>query len=184
MKRTTRFLFFFPSFGIFQIKIPGGSANVLHFLPLQLALTILNPWNWFCSTRTLSNCLETSLTSAALYYWPWQWTARPGNGDDAIGRRLRTVRSELIPVRALGSLPQYVPSPCTLPYPVPFSSRVWLAYGLISLYRLSFSYLLAAFACILRPTNTLLWIPLVLFTVWNGNAEQRRAIVTEAVICG
>ena len=37
-----------------------------------LALTVVSPWQWFCSTRTLSNCLETTLTSAALYYWPWQ----------------------------------------------------------------------------------------------------------------
>ncbi|EGC42672.1 GPI mannosyltransferase [Histoplasma capsulatum var. duboisii H88] len=38
-----------------------------------LALTVLSPWQWFCSTRTLSNCLETSLTVVALYLWPWGW---------------------------------------------------------------------------------------------------------------
>src|SRR5271155_1764793 len=32
-----------------------------------LILTIVSPWQWFCSTRTLSNCLETSLTIVALY---------------------------------------------------------------------------------------------------------------------
>jgi len=39
---------------------------------VTLIITILSPWQWFCSTRTLSNCLETTLTSAALYCWPWQ----------------------------------------------------------------------------------------------------------------
>jgi len=39
-------------------------------------LTIFSPWQWFCSTRTLSNCLETTLTSAALYYWPWEGMVR------------------------------------------------------------------------------------------------------------
>ncbi|KAF7506351.1 hypothetical protein GJ744_011817 [Endocarpon pusillum] len=39
-----------------------------------LALTVLSPWQWFCSTRTLSNSLETTLTVAALYNWPWQWS--------------------------------------------------------------------------------------------------------------
>lgn len=36
-----------------------------------LLMSIANPWQWFCSTRTFSNCLEATLTIAALYYWPW-----------------------------------------------------------------------------------------------------------------
>ncbi|KAJ5225500.1 GPI mannosyltransferase 3 [Penicillium chermesinum] len=35
--------------------------------------TVLSPWQWFCSTRTFSNCLETTLTVMALNYWPWRW---------------------------------------------------------------------------------------------------------------
>lgn len=35
-------------------------------------MTVLNPWQWYCSTRTFSNSLETTLTIAALYYWPWE----------------------------------------------------------------------------------------------------------------
>lgn len=42
---------------------------------VQLIVTVLNPWQWFCSTRTLSNCLETTLTVVALDLWPWQWSA-------------------------------------------------------------------------------------------------------------
>ncbi|KAF2018151.1 glycosyltransferase family 22 protein [Aaosphaeria arxii CBS 175.79] len=38
-----------------------------------LALSLCSPWQWFCSTRTLSNCLETTLTSIAVCHWPWQW---------------------------------------------------------------------------------------------------------------
>ncbi|GAB7342094.1 hypothetical protein MBLNU457_g0370t1 [Dothideomycetes sp. NU457] len=54
-----------------------------------LALTVVSPWQWFCSTRTLSNCLETTLTSAALYYWPWQNVFHePHNGKT----RLRPLR--------------------------------------------------------------------------------------------
>ncbi|KAL2870369.1 putative glycosylphosphatidylinositol-alpha 1,2 mannosyltransferase [Aspergillus lucknowensis] len=41
-----------------------------------LALTVLSPWQWFCSTRTLSNCLETTITIVALYLWPWEWAAK------------------------------------------------------------------------------------------------------------
>jgi len=38
---------------------------------LQLLISLLSPWQWFCSTRTLSNSLEVVLTAAALYHWPW-----------------------------------------------------------------------------------------------------------------
>ncbi|KAK3313808.1 Alg9-like mannosyltransferase family-domain-containing protein [Apodospora peruviana] len=37
-----------------------------------LWMTVLNPWQWYCSTRTFSNSLETTLTIAALHYWPWE----------------------------------------------------------------------------------------------------------------
>ncbi len=37
-------------------------------------LAIFSPWQWFCSTRTFSSSLESTLTIAALYYWPWQLT--------------------------------------------------------------------------------------------------------------
>ncbi|KXJ97457.1 Alg9-like mannosyltransferase family-domain-containing protein [Microdochium bolleyi] len=36
-----------------------------------LAMTLLNPWHWYTATRTFSNCLEATLTIAALFYWPW-----------------------------------------------------------------------------------------------------------------
>jgi phosphatidylinositol glycan class B len=35
-------------------------------------MSVFNPWQWYCSTRTFSNSLETTLTSIALYYWPWE----------------------------------------------------------------------------------------------------------------
>jgi GPI mannosyltransferase 3 len=56
-----------------------------------LVVTVLSPWQWFCSTRTLSNCLETTLTIAALYNWPWQWslTDRDNARYDHAGLRVR-----------------------------------------------------------------------------------------------
>lgn len=48
---------------------------------MQLVLTVLNPWQWFCSTRTFSNCLETTLTTIALTDWPWQWSVDHGDGE-------------------------------------------------------------------------------------------------------
>lgn len=62
-----------------------------HQAVAALALTVLSPWQWFCSTRTLSNCLETTLTIAALYNWPWHWslTDRVHARSDENGLRVR-----------------------------------------------------------------------------------------------
>ncbi|PHH88340.1 hypothetical protein CDD83_7670 [Cordyceps sp. RAO-2017] len=50
------------------VKIYGpDDASSLVVLLLQL----LSPWQWYVSTRTFSNSLETTLTAMALYYWPW-----------------------------------------------------------------------------------------------------------------
>lgn len=49
---------------------------------MQLIVTVLNPWQFFCSTRTLSNCLETTVTIVALDLWPWKWSAGAVSDDD------------------------------------------------------------------------------------------------------
>ncbi|KAH6624475.1 glycosyltransferase family 22 protein [Chaetomium sp. MPI-SDFR-AT-0129] len=50
------------------MDIYGRESN---FPWAALWMTVLNPWQWYCSTRTFSNSLETTLTIAALSYWPW-----------------------------------------------------------------------------------------------------------------
>ncbi|CAK7265645.1 glycosylphosphatidylinositol anchor biosynthesis [Sporothrix epigloea] len=37
-----------------------------------LWLAVASPWQLYCGARTFSNGLETTLTVAALAYWPWQ----------------------------------------------------------------------------------------------------------------
>ncbi|KAL2402994.1 GPI mannosyltransferase 3 [Exophiala dermatitidis] len=53
----------------------GGGAE-FHAAIATLVLTVVSPWQWFCSTRTFSNSLETTLTVVALYHWPWHWMSR------------------------------------------------------------------------------------------------------------
>ncbi|KKA30771.1 hypothetical protein TD95_004653 [Thielaviopsis punctulata] len=36
-----------------------------------LFMTLLNPWQWYCSVRTFSNSLEMTITTVALSMWPW-----------------------------------------------------------------------------------------------------------------
>ncbi|RGP63097.1 gpi mannosyltransferase 3 [Fusarium longipes] len=51
------------------VSIYGANSNISFF---ALFLQLFNPWQWYCSTRTFSNSLETTLTVIAMYYWPWE----------------------------------------------------------------------------------------------------------------
>ncbi|KAI2464176.1 glycosyltransferase family 22 protein [Annulohypoxylon bovei var. microspora] len=46
-----------------------------------LLMTLLNPWQWYTSTRTFSNCFETTLTAIALYYFPWELLGTEDDGN-------------------------------------------------------------------------------------------------------
>src|ERR1700748_2419260 len=46
-------------------------ANLRVLISQQLALSVFSPWQFFCSVSTFSNSLETTLTAAALSFWPW-----------------------------------------------------------------------------------------------------------------
>jgi len=87
---------------------------------VALALTVVSPWQWFCSVRTFSNSLETSLTIAALYLWPWKRFLTPG----------RPPNQPKAPTEGTQTT---------------------------SAIRLPLALLAAAFACILRPTNIIIW---------------------------
>ncbi|TGZ85651.1 hypothetical protein EX30DRAFT_314858 [Ascodesmis nigricans] len=51
-----------------------------------LWLSIGSAWNWFCSTRTFSNSLETVLTALALSLWPWEDVVMGSNGGKGVLR--------------------------------------------------------------------------------------------------
>ncbi|KAK7735892.1 glycosylphosphatidylinositol anchor biosynthesis [Cytospora paraplurivora] len=63
-----------------------------------LCVTALNPWQWYCSTRTFSNSLEMTLTITALNYWPWELlgdTSEKYGGFAARRERLSSLRVSL-----------------------------------------------------------------------------------------
>ncbi|RAH74094.1 putative glycosylphosphatidylinositol-alpha 1,2 mannosyltransferase [Aspergillus aculeatinus CBS 121060] len=126
-----------------------------------LALTALSPWQWFCSTRTLSNCLETTLTVIALYLWPWQWSVAPKAPIQAkpTGRVITTPWDKVREGQrhrhdkvVLGRLRQCLP--------------------------------LAALACILRPTNVLVWLILASVVLHRSTWARRKLLAREAAIWG
>ncbi|KAJ5980296.1 GPI mannosyltransferase [Penicillium waksmanii] len=113
-----------------------------------LLVTLLSPWQWFCSTRTLSNCLETTITIVALDLWPWQWSAgRSSSGDSRKDGRGTAADRAL-----LSSLRQCL--------------------------------LLSALACILRPTNVLIWATLASIAWFRNSWAIRTILAREVVICG
>lgn len=63
-----------------------------------LCVTVLNPWQWYCSTRTFSNSLEMTLTIMALNYWPWELVgdiSEPHGRFSARRERLASLRVSL-----------------------------------------------------------------------------------------
>lgn len=111
-------------------------------------MQLASPWQWFCASRTFSNSLETTLTVAALSYWPWS---------------------------LLDS------SATTKENPKP----------LISLGKLRISLCLAALAVVLRPTNALIWLPVVVMTLFKAislgpisMSSLAVVIIREAIVFG
>ena len=108
-----------------------------------LVVTVISPWQWFCSTRTLSNCLECTLTIIALYNWPWHWSAPTDDKTekDSGGRRLRDVEEGTRDATDETA-------------------------------RLRRALICAAVATILRPTNILIWTTTGLFLVLSMSKED------------
>ncbi|CAG8204943.1 unnamed protein product [Penicillium nalgiovense] len=117
-----------------------------------LVATVLNPWQWFCSTRTLSNCLETTLTIVALELWPWQWSAGSTAGDGRDKNTSNQLRGTDRGRSVIVGLHQCLP--------------------------------LAALACILRPTNILVWATLAGLAWLRTSWPQRKILIFEAIVCG
>ncbi|PZD28072.1 GPI mannosyltransferase 3 [Pyrenophora tritici-repentis] len=96
-------------------------------------------------TRTA--LLTTTITSIAMYYWPWQGMSKHGAA--------RTQDKSHIASQDLGLLTE-----------------------------LRLSLLLAALACILRPTNALIWLAVSIPTLWQASQKLRYVLVREVLLCG
>ncbi|KAL8667168.1 MAG: hypothetical protein Q9168_007302 [Polycauliona sp. 1 TL-2023] len=123
-----------------------------------LFLTVVSPWQWFVSTRTLSNCLETTLTIVALHQWPWHWSL-DATGDEETDKYGLRGGPEPDQVQELaGCVSQN-------------DEKVKRTRS--TAYRLCRCLLLAAVACVLRPTNILIWICLASFSLWKSSSSGR-----------
>ncbi|KIX00315.1 uncharacterized protein Z518_10454 [Rhinocladiella mackenziei CBS 650.93] len=134
-----------------------------------LLLTIASPWQWFVSTRTFSNCLETTLTVVALYNWPWNWSLplkETGRTKVKFG-----VKFDIQPLRTHDDVGQN-------------------GENTDEVTRLRRALLCAAVATILRPTNILVWVTLTYLTFirgWisiNPSWTECTVFVRETILCG
>lgn len=128
-----------------------------------LLLTIASPWQWFCSTRTFSNSLETTLTVIGLYNWPWHWAVpfRPDGAQNTYVDKQHGVRT------------RKEMTPNTKPTD--------------EITRLRRSLLCAAVAVILRPTNIFIWMVLSWYTFianWSAPAAEIKLLIREIICCG
>ncbi|KAK7415085.1 glycosylphosphatidylinositol anchor biosynthesis [Neonectria punicea] len=131
------------------VSVYGPNSNVSFF---TLFLSLFNPFNWYCSTRTFSNSLEMTLTVMALYFWPWE----------LLGVAQTTKEN---------------------PKPRPVLSSLW---------SLRASLCLAAVAVVLRPTNILIWITIILVTLTRISLQGPSPLtfstvlilIREGILCG
>ncbi|KAK1812084.1 glycosylphosphatidylinositol anchor biosynthesis [Friedmanniomyces endolithicus] len=148
-----------------------------------LALTAFSPWQFHCSVRTFLNSLETTLTIVALYYWPWQWfldVARkrvqqphvraPQSDDD------RSTETTVLQSRSFLDQGSNTVDQSTTP-----DSSLEVASSPDGLY-ISLSF--AALACILRPTNIIIWAIIALCLLGSSHDFQKMtALASSAILC-
>lgn len=132
-----------------------------------LFLTAASPWNWFVSTRTFSNCAETTLTIIALYNWPYHWAL----GADEVGFQLDDQTLRIRQTEAI------TPSKEKAVVTIDESTRLRRAL------------LAAAIAVILRPTNAIIWLTLTLATFGRGIYHhgvhwEIGAFIRDGLLCG
>ncbi|KAK2794137.1 glycosylphosphatidylinositol anchor biosynthesis [Onygenales sp. PD_12] len=133
-----------------------------------LALTVLSPWQWFCSTRTLSNCLETTLTVAALYLWPWEWPSEKTDVRSAAATNKPTKRKEQNGVPGLRMCLLLAALATVLR---PTNLLIWFCLAFVAIFKQPTSFAQA-------------WSNLSTFSLFRPTPKELRNLIFEAAISG
>ncbi|KAK5746419.1 glycosylphosphatidylinositol anchor biosynthesis [Elasticomyces elasticus] len=148
-------------------------GHASHASYATLAMTAFSPWQFHCSIRTFSNSLETTLTIAALHYWPWQWSLVPEQSKVEPPQS----NTDLEPPKMAQ---QFKSSPDQTDVAV--TDPLSLTSAPAGLY---VSLSLAAVACILRPTNIIIWAAIAIcLLVRNTDLQKTVTLLSCAVLCG
>lgn len=143
-----------------------------------LILTLVSPWQWFCSVRTLSNSLETTLTIVALRYWPWHWFLHQETAVVA-GEHGKEVSQPSKDVSERGGQSS-LDSNATAKRGNPSGQAALdVPAGLFA------ALTAAAMACILRPTNIVIWATISICMLYRyGNLAKAIILAQSAALCG
>jgi phosphatidylinositol glycan class B len=109
-----------------------------------LILSVVSPWQWFCSVRSFSNSAEATLTVVALDLFPWTWflDSSPSASESKVDSTT-------------------------------FYSQLQLAL------------VAAATACILRPTNVVIWAAIsACLVLRRGTFDKIVTLLECTVVCG
>ncbi|KAI8964121.1 glycosyltransferase family 22 protein [Daldinia sp. FL1419] len=101
-----------------------------------MLMALVNPWQWYTSTRTFSNCFETTLTAMALYYWPWQLLGTEDDGN------VESKYSSIPLLETWGQLNNLRLSLVLAAFAVllrPTNALIWVAIGTLTLTRATLS---------------------------------------------
>ncbi|KAL8778048.1 MAG: hypothetical protein Q9213_007597, partial [Squamulea squamosa] len=101
---------------------------------------------------------ETTLTIIALYQWPWHWSLDATGEEETNQYGLREAQKP----DQDRELAEFVSEN---------NQNTEKAHS--TAYRLCRCLLLAAVACVLRPTNILIWICLTCFSLWKSSSNGR-----------
>lgn len=140
---------------------------------------LLNWFTFFCIVRPFSNCLETVLTTAALFYWPLEPVPNPLNAhppgesklDSAINQEEPQSKQQVF--RALCNRSSAARQ-------VPARGQI-IGTGCQSVNR-PLALVLAGLACVFRPTSAVLWAYLGAREL--SRARDRGRLVLEVLFIG
>jgi phosphatidylinositol glycan class B len=120
------------------------------------------------------------LTITALYFWPWEWflNIENGKGEEGDGDDSDDDGADADETLASSSR--------LLRYTWPgldgdIFTIMFLTSALSSLRK---CLLLAALACVLRPTNVIIWACLAGFAMYHGSRAMGLILLREATLCG
>ncbi|KUL88447.1 hypothetical protein ZTR_05504 [Talaromyces verruculosus] len=142
-----------------------------------LALTVLSPWQWFCSTRTFSNSAETTLTIVALYFWPWEWFL---DNEEVDPEEEEEREEEDEPDETLESASRQ----SRYRWPGLDGDIFTIMFLTVALSSLRKCLLFAALACVLRPTNIIIWACIAGFAAYQCPRSSVFILVRESILCG
>ncbi|KAK3671904.1 glycosylphosphatidylinositol anchor biosynthesis [Recurvomyces mirabilis] len=156
-----------------------------------LALTVLSPWQFFFSTRTFSNSLETTLTAAALYLWPWYWSLRMERSSNAATQSVAPRKAADLDTKEMvdqfksfleGSDPISKGKTESTANQSRSNAKEAVLDAPDNLY---YALATAAVACTLRPTNIVIWATIAGIIVYRyGSFDRAIKLATAILICG